>query len=596
MSRNTRSNNSSSNSRGRKTEAKEEDVTLDDLIRDKAIRPGDELCLVLEYTKSTGEKVSFREVGHMTADGWINDEHNNTHSALDQWAYATVGKTKKLTAGQRTRLISTSNLWKQVTVNNDTLDNIRKCYVEWILSNKENNHNKKIIEEEEEEEEKKNENDDKIEIEVEEDENENESVGIEVENENENVIIKSESEDNVKLEEEEDEDEDKKDIDTIHESNGVDLNADTLPALRTPPPSPPQQPQKLLPPPTTTSGTSETPTKKTKPKKSQTPTNFKTPDCKRKDFFRSPCLDTEKKKPRLLNHNNTNTSINDNTATNDDDSILSTFNTNNNEINEEFNRYEHILETITARESTNTSTSTQLSHIPENNNNNNNNNNAPIVILPTSLRPELLSYLRATAGKIGGTVATEFSPSVTHIITETDDSGRVLQRTLKYAQGVLAGLWIVSFPWVLESMRRGSWAPEDPFAVAGDCFSGERGVRGAGCRDLFGGKEVYFSDAVAEAMARELAAVVRFGGGAVLEELPGAEELTAEKIVHPSVVVVAPSTLDEKRGTELYLRCGRRPVSYKWIMDSVSGRALADIGEYEIASESAITNEPSLVY
>lgn len=554
-SRRPRRSSGNNSNQKRRVIAREEDVTLDDLIRDKAIRPGDALCLELEHSKGGGEKtVSFREVGYVTADGWINDDHNNIHSALDQWAYAAVTRTKQLSVGQCGRLIKSCDLWKHIKVNDDTLDNIRKCYIEWVLSNKGNHQSNSI--------EKENEGDRKDEV------NNNDGddrKGVEV--------VVNDNNDN-----------------DDESNNNVDLNADTLPALQTPPGTP----------------TKQTTINRGNDNDGKTPRDAKTPVTKRKEFTYSPCLDTAKKRPKL-------------TAPDSDSSDDSISTENLDQLNDQLCHYERMLAAIKARENANTNIFNYISNNDNNINNNinNNNNNATqlslqplksssatvtstIVILPTGLKPELSGYLRATAERLGGSVVSTFSDAVTHVVTETDDSGRALQRTLKYAQAVIAGKRIVSFPWVLESARRGAWAPEEPFDVIGDCFCDNRSGNG-GCGGLFSGKRVYLSDAIPTAMARELGAVVVFGGGAVLDDLPAAGGLTTEEILHPSVVVVAPSSLDPVKANDLYLRSGRCPVSYKWIMDSVSGRALADTRDYEIThsdgnNKDRFEDEPSLAY
>ena len=691
---------------------REEDVTLDDLIRDKAIRPGDMLCFELAHTKNNGEQVLFKETGHVTADGWVNDEYNDSYPALEQWAYAMVERSKKLTPGQCGRLINTCDLWKHIKLCNsstcggrDTLDNIRKYYVEWVLSNKKTC--KKTLEDKVKTKEKNEEDDDDEDDGLESyDDTMNDSNYVYTEstadsticsernsavcdNSSSSIALSSKSSstlrgsslaqekkeeeekknvecestvsmvpssllalapsslDSVMKTEEEEEEETEDNDEKNRKSNAMfkikdsestaastatssffraDSNADTLPVLRTPPGTPQKkQPQH------------QHQQQAKKDVKVEAKPNLLTPE--KRPCMRSPCLDTTKKRPRLQllkDYEDTETDV---TTANLD------------QFNDQLDHYSRMLDAINARESASApdlESATQLSageaveaavaaatttvepspqhtatttnnsinnknKLPINRNNSSNSIDTEVVILPTGLRPELNSYLSATAEKLGGTIVAAFSEAVTHVVTETDEDKRVLQRTLKYAQAVIAGKPVVTFSWVLESSRRGTWAPEEPFEVIGDCCcssstssssssgaSGGGSKQSKGCRNLFKGKEIYVTDAIAPAMARELEAVVAFGGGRVLGALPAAPR-TTEEVLRPGIVVVAPSTLDSGRAKEMYLRSGQHPVSYKWIMDSVSSRALADTKNYEISVDindgtSATDVEPSLVY
>lgn len=56
-------------------------------------------------------------------------------------------------------------------------------------------------------------------------------------------------------------------------------------------------------------------------------------------------------------------------------------------------------------------------------------------------------------------------PYVTHLIVPVDENGVFQQRTMKYMQAIMAGVWIVNVAWVRDSLSNGCILAEAEFEV-----------------------------------------------------------------------------------------------------------------------------------
>jgi hypothetical protein len=127
---------------------------------------------------------------------------------------------------------------------------------------------------------------------------------------------------------------------------------------------------------------------------------------------------------------------------------------------------------------------------------------------------------------------------VTHVVTRCVSGGggggggseRVCKRTLKYAQGVLAGCWVVSDGWLAACVAAGARVAEAPFEISGDSAvpagGAPRKAREAAARGaapLWAGFAFRIVEPLTPLKRVDAAALLAAGGGAVL----GEEELFA---------------------------------------------------------------------
>jgi len=138
----------------------------------------------------------------------------------------------------------------------------------------------------------------------------------------------------------------------------------------------------------------------------------------------------------------------------------------------------------------------------------------------------------ASAKGLRATEVEEFDAAVvTHVVTRCVGGGgagggaRVCKRTLKYAQGVLAGCWVVSDAWLAACVAAGARVPEAPFEICGDSAVPRGGAPrrarealAAGAPPLWAGLSFRLLEPLTPLKREDAAALLAVGGGAVLGE------------------------------------------------------------------------------
>eukprot|EP00727_Mastigamoeba_balamuthi_P003453 m51a1_g13104 hypothetical protein (863) ;mRNA; r:18-2755 len=215
---------------------------------------------------------------------------------------------------------------------------------------------------------------------------------------------------------------------------------------------------------------------------------------------------------------------------------------------------------------------------------------AGVVILPSSLKSQMMVHLLMAVEKMGGSVVDAFSDAVTHVVVDADEHRAVASRTIKYALGVVAGRWVVSFAWVLDSFAAGKWLDETAYEVSRDNHASGAARKGrlrASCSEaaLFAGHQFFVAPSVDPQLAASLAQVVALGGGEVLKHAPQAPTCVSEVLGGPaqSVHVLAPPGLTMAEARALYMEAGRRPLSLEWVLDCVSEYRVVPVEQYQIA-------------
>ncbi len=120
---------------------------------------------------------------------------------------------------------------------------------------------------------------------------------------------------------------------------------------------------------------------------------------------------------------------------------------------------------------------------------------------------------------------------VTHVVTRCvgggggGSGGAVCKRTLKYAQGVLAGCWVVSDGWLAACVAEGARVPEAPFEICGDSAVPQGGAprkareaAARGAPPLWAGLFFCLLEPLTPLRRDDAAALLAVGGGGVLPE------------------------------------------------------------------------------
>ncbi|XP_038044952.1 BRCA1-associated RING domain protein 1-like [Patiria miniata] len=93
--------------------------------------------------------------------------------------------------------------------------------------------------------------------------------------------------------------------------------------------------------------------------------------------------------------------------------------------------------------------------------------NQPVVLLGTGLKDTERKQLQACAKLLGGgRVISEFGLGVTHLVASCNRDD-LCMRTMKYLNAILSGVWVVSFNWITECLKKKSRAAETKFEVKG---------------------------------------------------------------------------------------------------------------------------------
>ncbi len=200
--------------------------------------------------------------------------------------------------------------------------------------------------------------------------------------------------------------------------------------------------------------------------------------------------------------------------------------------------------------------------------------------------------LQGVISQIGGRVVNEFDDGtrITHIVTGIVDQEQRTQRTIKYCCGVLTGAWVVTFEWVLASLSAREWVEELDYEVRGDTHAlgapkkARLALRKSGSTRLFAGLRFCFGGEFALPSRADLEGIARTGGAEILSSLPtpttNMQEYLAE--VQHTYVICDREITDEAGAGEMHMVCGLVPISYHWLLDSVSNYSLLQVDSYRI--------------
>lgn len=159
-----------------------------------------------------------------------------------------------------------------------------------------------------------------------------------------------------------------------------------------------------------------------------------------------------------------------------------------------------------------------------------------MTLLGTGLTRQQIKKLETLGRMLRVKVVAEYSPEVTHVVTECTAERLVATRTTKYMMGVVAGKWILSHTWMDECLRMESPVSPGEYEALG-CVSAPPGAPVLGRANaeklrpgLFSGCHIYLSGSFQGSSGkRELEGLVKAGGGTVLAREPNPEAIAEEE-------------------------------------------------------------------
>jgi len=192
----------------------------------------------------------------------------------------------------------------------------------------------------------------------------------------------------------------------------------------------------------------------------------------------------------------------------------------------------------------------------------------------------MLRQLKTTVSQLGGTIAQKYTASVTHIVS-TVNTDKLAKRTIKYFYGVVAGKWLLSFDWIIACLKEERWVDERDYEIKGDLvFLGgpekgrlriENNIEG-----IFVGLNLYIYGNFSSPSKEDLQSLVEIGGAVILTKppIPTMDNLNTFILCDPEI--------SEKESKLIFKSHGLIPISYQWILDSISKYELINVSDYEI--------------
>ncbi|KYQ92699.1 hypothetical protein DLAC_06700 [Tieghemostelium lacteum] len=228
------------------------------------------------------------------------------------------------------------------------------------------------------------------------------------------------------------------------------------------------------------------------------------------------------------------------------------------------------------------------------------------VILGTGLSNVMKLHIISLCNAIGGRYQSTFDDSVTHVVClseSTDGSHRITKRTIKYQLGALkSNVKVVSFDWILDSLVQSKWLLEDTYEITGDTNSPtDRSRQLLHEKRLFYGYTFYLAEEtfVSSPSLSEITSLIRQSGGIVLNGNPPNPENLQELLSPKCVVLCHPKYTSHQQSKKIYLDTKHYPLSFKWILDSISNYEILEQELYivNISSDSiaSILNEQPTV-
>jgi hypothetical protein len=196
------------------------------------------------------------------------------------------------------------------------------------------------------------------------------------------------------------------------------------------------------------------------------------------------------------------------------------------------------------------------------------------VIVTTNLDKTQTKKMTKIAKKLNATIVTKYDDTVTHVVTEVNENN-IARRTLKYSTGIVSGAFVVGFQWITDSFDREHWLDELEYEVSGDHVA-KHAPENTRKYKLKIFKDVRFflfgSFEMPNPAIGELTYLIQKGGGEIITEIE-------DFVVGKDVAIADKSRMKDELAT-LKKKYGIEPISFNWLLDSVSHSRLVNKTDY----------------
>ncbi|NXH11940.1 BRCA1 protein, partial [Bucco capensis] len=188
------------------------------------------------------------------------------------------------------------------------------------------------------------------------------------------------------------------------------------------------------------------------------------------------------------------------------------------------------------------------------------------------------------ARKTQSTLSNHIAEGTSHLIMKTDEE-LVCERTLKYFLGIAGGKWVVSYQWIIQSLKEGRVLDEENFEVRGDVINGRnhqgpKRARESLTEKIFKDFEICCYGPFTDMTTEHLQWMVELCGASVVQE----PHLFTHRTNSTAVVVVQPDAWTESTDCRaMQARSRVAMVSREWVLDSVASYQCQQLDPYLVS-------------
>nr|XP_034184475.1 breast cancer type 1 susceptibility protein homolog isoform X2 [Osmia lignaria] len=207
----------------------------------------------------------------------------------------------------------------------------------------------------------------------------------------------------------------------------------------------------------------------------------------------------------------------------------------------------------------------------------NNSKTRKLCFVCSSLILSQVEQVKKLARMMNAKYLTQFEEEVTHVIVKVDEGNNGASKTLKYLQGIAHGKWIVSYQWVIDSLKERKLVNEERYEAV-DCLTLEPGPRNSRLRQkgLFEGFAFLCKGPYADVSVEQYQNLLRAAGATVLDSL---NDLTAEKS-KLKIIMIQADIHDYETIMKWYQKAGAVPIVHEWVVQCISQYKLVSFYPY----------------
>ncbi|XP_015741533.1 breast cancer type 1 susceptibility protein isoform X2 [Coturnix japonica] len=190
------------------------------------------------------------------------------------------------------------------------------------------------------------------------------------------------------------------------------------------------------------------------------------------------------------------------------------------------------------------------------------------------------------ARKTQSAFSNHITDGTTHVVMKTDEE-LVCERTLKYFLGIAGRKWVVSYQWIIQSLKEGRILDEENFEVKGDVINGRnhqgpKRARQSLAEKIFKDFEICCYGPFTGMSTGHLEWMLELCGASVVKQL----HLFTHKVNSTAVVVVQPDAWMEGTSYEaIQQKNNVIVVTREWVLDSVACFKCQELDAYLLSQD-----------